>query len=24
VDMAYWAMFDFEIGTCTEVWRALT
>jgi hypothetical protein len=24
VQMAYWAMFDFEIGTCTEVWRAPT
>jgi hypothetical protein len=22
VDLAFWALFDFEIGSCTEVWRA--
>jgi hypothetical protein len=24
VELAYWAEFDFEIGLCTEVWRAPT
>lgn len=23
VEMAYWGLFDFEIGTCTELWRPL-